>query len=253
MLSFFPIVGLALYAETITSLPTLPSLIDAELLAHLGLDPNQFSSVGTDPGALFPSLDSSSSFDAEALLSPELALDASSSASDHLLASQDYLDPGCDNTPKGKRETGGAETSCPAYFINPGPPGAAQAVPRKSPKGEQQRNPAPQKPTNVKPNSPESRGDLRLTPSDPIQNPFGEKDKDPQCPRQYKYTVCGIIEPRYNNMAAQISIYDADLVINSGFGFGMVVRPGKKINSFLSVLNWKKSLPFPLLLAPVTY
>lgn len=228
MLSLFSIVGLALYAQTITSLPTLSSSNDAGLSANLGLDPNQFSTVGTDPGALFPNLDASSSDDAEALLSQQLALNVGSLASAPL-ASQDYIDPGCDKAPKGKRDTGGAETSCPAYFTNPSPPGAAQEAPQKNTEGQQQQNPAPQEPTNATPKKPGSRGDLRLTPSDgPVSNPFGEKDKDPQCPRQYKYTICGITEPRYSTLAAPITIYDADLVINSGFGFGMVVRPGKK-------------------------
>ncbi len=245
MLSFFSIVGLALYAQKVASLPTLPSSSDAELSAHLGLDPSQFSTVLTDPGALFPSLDASSSDDTEALLSQQLALNVGSSSSAPPTASQDYLNPGCDNAPKGKRDTGEADTSCPASFTNPSPPGAAQKAPPKNTEGQQQQNPAPQEPTNATPKKPGSRGDLRLTPSDLIQNPFGEKDKDPQCPRQYKYTVCGMTEPRYNNLAAPLTIYDADLVINSGFGFGMVVRPGKK-NSFFPVLDWKKSLPLPL-------
>lgn len=235
MLSLFSIVGLALYAETITSLPTLPSSSDAELSAQLGLDLNQFSTVGTNTGALFPSLDTSSSDDAEALLSQQLALNVGSLDSAPPLASQNYVDPGCDKGPKGKRDTGGADTFCPAYFTNPNPTpsGAAQERPQKNPEGQQQQNPpAPQKPNNATPRKPGSRGDLQLTPSDLIQNPFGEKDKDPQCPRQYKYTVCGMTEPRYSTLAAPLTIYDADLVINSGFGFGMVVRPGKKIPFF---------------------
>lgn len=238
MLSLFSIVGLALYAQTSSSLPTLPPSNDAGLSAHLGLDPNQFSTVDTDPGALFPSLDASSSNEAEALLSQQLALNVGSSASAPPLASQDYLDPGCDKAPKskkGKRDTGGADTLCPAYPTNPSPSGAAQEAPQKNPEEEQQQqqqNSAPQEPTNATPREPGSRGDLRLTPSDePVRNPFGEKDKGPQCPRQYKYTVCGITEHRYINLVASLTIYDADLVINSGFGFGMVVRPGKKKKS----------------------
>lgn len=244
MLSLCSIVGLALYVETISSFPTLPSSSDAELSAQLSLNPNQFSTVGTDPGALFPSLDTSSSDDAEALLSQQLTLNVGSLDSASPLASQDYVDPGCDKGPKGKRDTGGVDTSCPAYFTNPSPSGAAQEAPQKNPEGQQQQNSAPQQPTNATPRKPGSRGDLRLTPSDLIQNPFGEKDKDPQCPRQYKYTVCGMTEPRYSTLSALLTIYDADLVINSGFGFGMVVRPGKKF--LFSVLDLKKSLPLPL-------
>lgn len=235
MLSLFSVVGLALYAQTITSLPTLPSSNDAGLSAHLDLDANQFSTVGTDPGgALFPSLDESSSDDAETLLSQQLALNVGSSASTPpALASQNYpYLPGCDKAPKGKRDTGGAETSfCPAYPTNFSPSGAAQEAPQKNPEGQQrqQQNSAPQEPTNAKPRKPGTRGNLRLTPSDePVRNPFGEKNKDRQCPRQYKYTVCGISELRYLNLVASLTIHDADLVINSGFGFGMVVRSGKK-------------------------
>lgn len=240
MLSLFSIVGLALYAQTITSLPTSPLSNDAGLSAHRGLDPNQFSTIDSDAGALFPSLDASSSDDAEALLSPQLALSVGSSASAPPLASQDLLDRGCDKAPKakGKRNTGGADTSfCPAYLTNPVTPGAVQGAPQKKPEGQQQQNFAPQEPKIATPRKPESRGDVRLTPSDePVRNPFGEKDKDPQCPRRYKYTVCGISDLRYLNLVASLTIYDADLLINSGFGFGMVIRPGKQKTPFFRLL-----------------
>ena len=229
MLSLFSVVGLVLFAQTITSLPTLPSSDDTDLSVDHGLDPNQLSTLGTDPGASLSSLDAPPSDDAEALLSQQLALNVGSSASTPS-ASQDHVDPECDKAPKGKRDTGGADTSCPAYFTNPKPPGAAQEAPKKTPEGQQQQqNSPPHGPINVKPLKPDSRGDLRLTPSEPVHNPFGEQDKVPQCPGQYKYTVCGIADPRYDSWQSLFTIRDADLVINFGFGYGMVVRPGKKI------------------------
>lgn len=230
MLSLFSVVGLALFAQTITSLPTLPSSDDTGLSVDLGLDPNQLSTLGTDPGASFSSLDAPPSDDAEALLSQQLALNVGSSASTPPPANEDHVDPGCDKAPKGKRDTGGADTSCPAFFTKPTPPGAAQETPKKSPEGQQQQqNSAPQGPIKLTPIKPGNRGDLRLTPSDePVRNPFGEQDKDPQCPEQYKYTVCGIADPRYDTWASLFTVHDVDLVINSGFGYGMVVRPGKK-------------------------
>lgn len=238
MLSLFFVVGLALFAQTITSLPTLPSSDDTGLSEDLGLDPNQFSTLGTDPGASLSSLDAPPSDDAEALLSPQLALNVGNSASTPPPASQDHVDPECDKAPKGKRDTGGADTSCPAYFTTPSPPGAAQEAPKKAPGGQQQ-----QGPMNVKPIEPDSRGDLRLTPSEPVRNPFGEQDKVPQCPEQYKYTVCGIANLKYDTWESLFTIHDADLVINSGFGYGMIVRPGKKKNPFFSSLIGKSLLP----------
>lgn len=247
MLSLFPAVGLiALLAQTATSLPTLPSSDDTTtglLSADLGLlDPaNQLSTFGTDPVASFSSLDTTPppSDDAEEALpqSKHLALNVgvSSASTPPASVSQDpivVVDPGCEKAPtKGKRDTGGgaaaADTSCPApYLTNPG---AAQDAPKKSQEGQEQ-NSAPQGPIiKVKPIEPGSRGDLRLTPSDEVpRNPFGEKDKDPQCPKQYKYTICGLADPRYDAWASLFTVHDADLVINSGFGYGMLVRPGKE-------------------------
>lgn len=252
---FFSIVGLvALYAQSITSHPTLPfSNDDAGLSsADLVLDPaNQFSTVGSTtnppPGELFPAPDASSSEDAETPLSQEVALnddddDVSSSAlaPPAPMDSQESLDPGCDKGSKGKRDTGGggAGKSCPAIFpTNLSPPPAAQ---KKNPEGQQQEQ---QEPTNANPREPGSTGDLQFTPSDePVRSPFGEKDKEPQCPPHYRYTVCGIIQMRYSTGASPLTVYDADPVINSGFGYGMVVRPGKKLITTLPPLF------FPLVL-----
>lgn len=232
MLSLFSLVCLALLAQTINSLPTLPSSDDdAGLSADLGLDPDPFSTVGKDPGVSFPSLDAPPSDNPEALVSQQLALNVDSSASAPPPASQDHVDSGCDKTSKRKRETGGSETSCPADFTNPSA-GTTLQTPKKAPEGQQ--NPASQGPTNATPKKPEYKGDLRLTPSEEsISNPFGEKDKDPQCPGQFKYTVCGIADPRYDTWEALFSLHDADLVINSGYGYGMVVRPGKFLSSSL--------------------
>lgn len=225
MLSLFSVVGLALFAQTITSLPTLLSSNDAGLSSDLGLDPYQLSTVSTDPGAS-SNLDAPPSDNSEFLLSQPLALNVDSSASAPPAASQDHVDPGCDKTPKDKRDTGGAEQSCPAVFTNPSAGTAQEASPKKTPEGQQQ---APQGPTNQKPIEPGSRGDLRLTPSEePVLNPFGEKDKEPQCPAPYRYTVCGVADTRFDAWEALYTVHDADLVINSGFGYGMVVRPGKK-------------------------
>lgn len=242
MLSLFSVVGLALFAQTITSFPTLPPSDDTGFSSvDLGLDPNQLSTLGNVPP----------SDDAEALLSQQLALDVGSSASTAPPAIQD-VDPGCEKASKGKRDPGGgADTSCPASFTNPSPPGAALEAPKKTPEGQgeqqqqqQQQNSAPPRgPINVTPLKPGSRGDLRLSPSDePARNPFGEQDKEPQCPEHYKYTVCGIADPRYDAWSSLFTIYDVDLVINSGFGYGMVVRPGiiKTPHFFFPSLIWEE-------------
>lgn len=82
MLSFFCVVGLALFSQTIISLPALPSFDDAVLSADLGLDIKQLFSVGTDLGPSVSSLDPPPSDKPEALLSPQqLALNVDSSAS----------------------------------------------------------------------------------------------------------------------------------------------------------------------------
>lgn len=245
MLALFPVVCLALCVQTITSLPTLPSSDDTGLSEDFGLDPNQLPTLDTDPGSSFSSLDAPPSDDAEALLSQQLALNVGSSASTPPLSSQDHVDPGCDKAPKGKRDTGGADTYCPAYLTKPTPPGAAHETPKKSPEEQQQQqNSAPQGPINVTPVKPGNRGDLRLTPSDePVRNPFGEQDKDPQCPEQYKYTVCGVADSRYDAWESLYTVHDVDLVINSGFGYGMVVHPGKK---FLFFCPWLDKSPPPL-------
>lgn len=256
MLSLFSAVGLiALLAQTATSLPTLSSFDDNTtglLSADLGLLTDQLSTLGTDTGAeaSFSSLDiPPPSDDAEGLFqSQQLALNVGSSPASNTPppppASQDpivVVDLGCDNKAptKGKRNTGGgaataADTSCPAppNLTNHSPAGgAAQEAPKRNQEGREE-NSAPQvhlKPIKVKPIQPGSRGDLRLTPSDEVpSNPFGEKDKDPQCPKQYKYTVCGLADPRYDAWANLYTVHDADLVINSGFGYGMLVRPGKR-------------------------
>lgn len=230
MLSLF---CLALFAHTITSLPALSSPDDAGLLsANLGLDSNQLSTVGTDPGSSFSSLDAPQSDNLDAFLSQPLALNVDSLASAPPLASQITVDPACDKTPNSKRETGGADTSCPALFINPRSPGTAQeASPKKIPEGQQQQQPssAPQGPTNVKPKKPGETGDMPINLSDePIRIFFGGQDKDPQCPPPYKYTVCGIADRIDDNWWVPLhTIHDADLVINSGFDYGKVIRPGK--------------------------
>lgn len=264
MLSLFSAVGLiALFAQTATSLPTLsPSDDTSGPSVDLGLDStNPLSTLGTDPGASFSSLDTPPpSDDADALLqSQQLALNVGSSSATSTPpppASQDLVvvvDPGCDMAPKGKRDTGGggaaADTSCPApYLTNPSRPAgaASQEAPKKNQEG-QERNSDPQGsqgPIKVKPIEPGSRGDLRLTPSDELpSNPFGEKDKDPQCPKQYKYTVCGLADLRYDAWANLYTVHDADLVINSGFGYGMVVRPGKRKSLFFFFLIRGKSPP----------
>ena len=223
MLSLFSVVGLALFAHTITSLPTLPSSDDAGLSSDLGLGPYHLSTVSTDPGSS-SNLDAPPSDNSEFLLSQQLALNVDSSASAPPAAIQGHVDPGCDKTPKGKRDTGGADKSCPADFTNPSAGTAQEASPKKTPEGQQQ---DPQRPTNVRPVEPGSRGDLRLTPSEePVPNPFGEKGREPQCPSPYRYTVCGTAETRFDAWEALYTVQDADLVINSGFGYGMVVRQG---------------------------
>lgn len=255
MLSIFSAVGLiALFAQTATSLPTFSSSDDLSgFSADLGLDPtNPLSTLGTDPGASFSSLDTPPPSDyAEALLqSQQLALNVGSSSATSTPpppASQDLVvvDAGCDMAPKGKRGTGGGggaaaeDTSCPApYLANPSRPAgaASQEAPIKNQEGQERNSAAQgsQRPRKVKPLEPGSRGDMRLTPSDAApSNPFGEKDKDPQCPKQYKHTVCGLADPRYDAWQNLYTLHDADLVINSGFGYGMLVRPGKRKFPFL--------------------
>lgn len=206
MQSVFSVVCVALFAQKIFSLPTLPSSDDAGLSADLGLDPNQLSTVGTDPGPSFSSLDAPPSDNPEASLSQQLAL----------------VDPGCNKTPKAKRETGVVGTTCPADFTN--------SSPKKTPEGQQQ-NSVPQRPTNATPKKPGRKGDLRLTPSEePFRNQYGSEEQDSKCPLQYKYTVCGIADLRYDTWGTLFTLSEADLVINYGFGHGMIVHPGKFFN-----------------------
>ena len=216
------------------------------------------------PGALFPALDtdtssspSSSDNAEEALLSSQqVALDdevgSLSASSPPLLLdnSQESRDPaGCDTGLKGKRETtggaAGTSTYCPALYpstnlIPPSAPAPAASAQKKNPEGQQQdeekeeeeeeqhQGQEPQTNANAKPREPGSRGDLRLNPSDePAHNPFGEKNKEPQCPPHYRYTVCGSIKFEHSTGASPLTVYDADLVINFGFGYGTVIRPGK--------------------------
>lgn len=238
MLSLFPAVSLALLVQTITSLPALPSFDDAGLSADFGLESNQFSSVGTDPGPSFSSLDTPSSDNAEALLSQQPALSVDSSASAPPPTSQDDVSPDCDKSSKGKRETGGVETSCPAPFTNSSP-GTTQQAPKTTPDGQKNRAPNGQMITT--PKKPGRQGDLRFTPEEePLRNQFGQKEQDPQCPGHYKHAVCGIADSRYDSWGTLYSLFDADLVINYGFGHGKIIRPGTKPISFLS------KLPFTL-------
>lgn len=105
----------------------MPSSDDAGLSGDLGLDINELSSVSTDPGPSFSSLDPPPSDKPEALLRPQqIALKVDSSASAPPPASQDDANPECDKSPKGKRETGGVETPIPV-------PETAQQAPKTTP------------------------------------------------------------------------------------------------------------------------
>lgn len=239
MLLLFSVVALALFALTINSHPALPSSDYAGLITDLGLDLDQFSTVGIDLGASFSSLYGPPSVNPEAPSSQQLALNVDSSASAPLPASQDQ---GCDKTPQGKRDTGAPEdTVCPAILTIPSPPGTAQETsPKKTPEGQQQQNSAPLRPTNASLKKPGRKGDLRLTPEEPLRIPFGQEEQDSQCPPQYKYSVCGIEDGNYYTWGTLHTLIEADLVINFGFGSGLVIPPGKFISSFQTLSRFDK-------------
>lgn len=119
MLSLFLNICLALFAEIIILLLNLLLLSDIELSAYLGLNLNQFSSINIILEALFPSLDMILFYDKEKVsLSQQVSLNFDSIASALFSASQDNLNPDCNNMPKEKRDIKEANTFCLAYLVN---------------------------------------------------------------------------------------------------------------------------------------
>ena len=211
MLSALTLVSLALFAQSITCLPSAISS-DAEVLENFNLEPNGLSPFTTETGMLSSDLKAPSVDGSDAFLSNQLALNDDFTASAPP-ASQPNANNGCGEAQKWKRQTEG-DTACPAEFREK-EPGAALETPKTTPQDQQSDPEKPGAPGSTKkfPSWFEQSIHTRHQGESKVENYDSSG-----CPKRYAYSVCGIHDTDARWSWEKLSsVHDADLCMSSLF------------------------------------
>lgn len=207
MLSVLTLVSLALFAQSITCLPSAISS-DAEVPENFNLEPNGLSPFTTETGMLSSDLKAPSVDGSDAFLSNQLAFNEDFTAS----APPASQPNACGEAQKRKRQTEG-DTACPAE-LREKEPGAALETPKPTPQ-DQQSNPE-------KPGAPGSRKKIPSWLEQSIhtrhRGVIKTENFDSSCPKRYPFTVCGIHDTDHLWTWEDLnSVHDADLCMSSLF------------------------------------
>lgn len=233
MLSVLFLVSLALFTQTITSLPSALSS-GAELPENFNLEPDGLSPITNEIGMSSSDLIAPSVDDSDAFPSNPLALNVDFSASVPP-ASQNNADPGCGGAQKGKRQIDGS-TACPAGFKEK-EPGAASGTPKTTLEGQQPDPTKPGAPDNLSKQLPswlEHQMQTRLR--GPLKVEYYDSNS---CPNRYAFTVCGIHEPLTRWTWEKLSsVEDADLCMSSFFYVAFLILESLALTACTRDRGW---------------